>query len=397
MIPSPRCLRPVHRLALALLPTFVATTVSAQALDDSYAVELSRGPVTGPAQIVGMGGAVTSLAAGAGAQIFNPAAVANRYEYNPDTFFDWDFEIDGFFSQVAPFQLDLENNGISANTGGDDFAEISTALALNFGRLGVGFSASAITYAFADNGRAYDSLTLSPNVGYNLLNGQVVVGGGVQFASATLKEQVDLLRLSGVGFTGGVIVRPAGLPVRAGATFSTGLIYGNRTVEVAQPPAGVTLVRGLQVPWQAALGISATVGPRWKNYNRSFGQAGRVHAAVNRPRRYVTLAADVVFTGASDKATGFEAWSTDTLQEAGLERTVALRIGADSEFWQNRMRARVGYYFEPSRFATTDGRHHATAGMDMYLFYLLFPWRFTWAVDVAPRYANAMVSLGIWH
>ncbi len=393
MIPSARLLR----LALTVLPAFVAGQVGAQTLDDSYAVELSRGPVTGPAQIVGMGGAVTSLAAGAGAQIFNPAAVANRYEYNPDTFFDWDFEIDGFFSQVAPFQLDLENNGISSATGGDDFAEISTALALNFGRLGLGFSASAITYAFADNGRAYDSLTLSPTLGYNLFNGQLVVGGGLQFASATLKEQVDLLRLSGLGFNGGVIFRPAGLPVRAGATFSSGLIYGNRTVEVAQAPAGVTLVRGLQVPWQAAFGISATMGPRWKNYNRSFGQVGRIHAAVNRPRRYVTLAADVVFTGASEKATGFESWASDTLQEAGLEPSMSFRVGADSEFWQNRMRARVGYYFEPSRFAATEGRHHGTAGMDVYMFYFLFPWRLTWAVDVAPRYANAMLSVGIWH
>lgn len=370
----------------------------AQALDESHAVELSRGPVTGPAQIVGMGGAVTSMAAGAGAQIFNPAAVANRYEYNPDSFFDWDFEIDGFFTRVIPFRLDLENNGlVSTQSGGDDVAEISTALSLNFGRLGVGFNASAVTYSFADQGRSYTAFMISPTAGYNFFDGQLVVGGGAQLALATLKEQVDLLRLMGIGLTGGAIYRPVGLPVRAGASFSTGLIYGNRSVLVEEVPDGVTLVRGLEVPWQVTLGLSGTLGPRWKNYNRSFGDVGRTRAAVNRPRQYVTLAADVVFTGASDKATGFESWATDTLQPAGESMSIGFRAGADSEFWQNRMRARVGYYFEPSRFQQIGGRHHGTAGMDIYLFDVLLPWRFTWAVDIAPRYANIMLSLGIWH
>ncbi|CAN0537802.1 unnamed protein product, partial [Laminaria digitata] len=49
------------------------------------------------------------------------------------------------------------------------------------------------------------------------------------------------------------------------------------------------------------------------------------------------------------------------------------------------------------RFQARDGRHPGTAGMDIYLFDLWLPWRFTWAVDVAPRYANIMLSVGIWH
>lgn len=387
------------RIGSLFVAASLATSAQAQAqtLDESYAVELTRGPVTGPAQIVGMAGAITSMAAGAGAQQFNPAAVANRYEYNPDTFFDWDFEIDGFFTQVVPFRIDLENNGLSTDDGGgDDIAEISTALALNFGRLGVGFTASAVSYSFLDEGRSYTAYQIAPTAGYNFLNGQLVVGGGVQFALATLEENVDLLRLSGIGFTGGAIYRPEGLPFRVGASFATGLIYGQREVLVEQTPAGVTLVRGLEVPWQVTLGASGTIGPRWKNYNRSFGGVqGR--AAVNRARRYVTLSADLVFTGASDKATGFEAWATDTLQAAGEDLSVSFRLGADSEFWQNRMRGRIGYYYEPSRFQETDGRHHVTAGMDVHLFDLVIPWRATWAIDLAPRYTNILLSLGVWH
>lgn len=394
---SSRALRAASATLFCLSSAALPARATAQNIDETYSVELSRGPVTGPAQIVGMGGAVTSLAAGAGAQIFNPAAIANRYEYNPDSFFDWDFEIDGFFTRIIPFRLDLENNGIVNDQGGDDVAEISTALALNFGRLGVGFNASIVNYSFADQGRSYTAYMISPTAGYNFFDGQLVVGGGAQFALATLEEQVDLLRLMGVGFTGGAIYRPVGLPIRAGASFSTGLIYGNRSVLVDEAPAGVPLVKGLEVPWQVSLGLSGTIGPRWKNYNRSFGQVGRTRAAVNRPRRYVTLSADVVFTGASDKAVGFEAWATDTLQPAGEDMSIGLRVGADSEFWQNRMRARIGYYFEPSRFQASNGRHHGTAGMDIYLFDLWLPWRFTWAVDVAPRYANIMLSVGIWH
>ncbi|MCB9650534.1 MAG: hypothetical protein H6730_28680 [Deltaproteobacteria bacterium] len=384
-------------LVVTLTLLAVAPAAWAQTLDDSYAVELTRGPVTGPAQVVGMAGAVTSLAAGAGAQTFNPAAVANRYEYNPDEFFDWDLEFDGFFTQIVPFRLDLENNGITSDTGGDDVAEISTALALNFGRLGVGFTGAATRYSFADDGRTYTVFQIAPTVGYNFFDGQLVVGAGGQLAMATLKEQVDLLRMLGFGFLGGVIYRPQGLPIRAGASFSTGLIYGNRTQLVDTPPVGVTLVRGLEVPWQVSLGLSGTIGPRWKNYNRSFGDSAKAKAAVNRPRLYVTLSGDVVFMGPTDKSVGFEAWAQDTLQPAGEDLTIGFRLGADSEFWQNRMRGRLGYYYEPSRFQGIDGRHHGTAGMDVYLFDFIFPWRFTWAVDVAPRYANVNVSLGVWH
>lgn len=383
--------------ALSVLGALLATPAAAQTLDDSYAVELTRGPVTGPAQIVGMGGAVTSLAAGAGAQVFNPAAIANRYEYNPDEFFDWDFEVDGFFTQLVPFRLDLENNGIRNDTGGDDVAEISAALSLNFGRLGVGFNASAISYEFADAGRSYTAFMVAPTVGWNFFDGQLVVGGGGQLAMATLEEQVDLLRLTGFGFTGGAIYRPVGLPIRVGGSFSTGLVYGNREVLVDEAPQGVTLVRGLEVPWQATLGISGTIGPRWKNYNRSFGRVGKQKAAINRPRRYVTLSADVVLTGPSDRATGFEAWANDSLQAAGESLSIGVRVGADSEFWQDRMRARIGYYLEPSRFEGIAPRHHGTAGMDIRLFELLVPWRFTWAVDLSRRYANVMLSLGVWH
>lgn len=386
----------MRRVAFVVAALTLPSIASAQQLDDSYAVELTRGPVTGPAQIVGMAGAVTSMAAGAGAQSFNPAAVANRYPYNADSFFDWDFEIDGFFTQIAPFEIDLENNGIRTDGGTDDVAEISTALALNFGRLGVGFMASAANYSFSDQRRSYTAYQVAPTVGYNFFEGQLVVGGGAQLAFATLEENVDLLRLLGVGFTGGAIYRPAGLPIRAGASFSTGLIYGRRDVLVDPPPDDVTLVRGLEVPWQVSLGISGTLGPRWKNYLRSFGGANR-QAAVNRARRYVTLAADLVFTGASDRAVGFEAWRTNTLQVAGEDLSVSVRLGADSEFWENRMRARVGYYYEPSRFQDIEGRHHGTAGMDIYLFHFLWPWRLTWAIDAAPRYANVILSLGVWH
>jgi hypothetical protein len=83
---------------------------------------------------------------------------------------------------------------------------------------------------------------------------------------------------------------------------------------------------------------------------------------------------------------------------------VGVRFGAEGEPIENRLKLRVGSYLEPSRFAAGNARLHATLGSDV----KLFSWdvfgiidpielRVGAAVDVAVRYINYGISVGIWN
>ena len=71
-------------------------------------------------------------------------------------------------------------------------------------------------------------------------------------------------------------------------------------------------------------------------------------------------------------------------------------MGLDSEFWPFRMRGRLGSYFEPSRNHGVGGRLHGTLGADLRLFQLIWQWRLGVACDLAQRYLNSTLSIGLW-
>ena len=71
---------------------------------------------------------------------------------------------------------------------------------------------------------------------------------------------------------------------------------------------------------------------------------------------------------------------------------------------RDRIRARVGGYIEPSRFADGTRRQHFTFGGDIKLFqwsiFGLLPdptWQITVVVDLAPRYQNYGIGISNWH
>ena len=63
----------------------------------------------------------------------------------------------------------------------------------------------------------------------------------------------------------------------------------------------------------------------------------------------------------------------------------------------NRARARVGSYYEPSRYDRYTGRFHGTLGFDVRVFKLRWDFRLTGGADFAPNYYKAGLSFGLWH
>jgi hypothetical protein len=79
-------------------------------------------------------------------------------------------------------------------------------------------------------------------------------------------------------------------------------------------------------------------------------------------------------------------------------------LGAEGEPIANWVQMRAGTYFEPSRFEGVGYRVHATFGTDVRLFSwnlfgLLDEFTLTVgaAADVAERYLNAGLGVGLWH
>ena len=138
--------------------------------------------------------------------------------------------------------------------------------------------------------------------------------------------------------------------------------------------------------------------PRWTIGPTAWNQP---ITTVFRDERALTLAADLVVTGATRNGYGIEAFSMQQLQRSGRAIAVSPRGGAEYEWLPGRLRLRGGSYWEPSRFDGVGGRLHFTIGAELAVweFPLFGPHRLrlTFTADEAARYRNIGASIGFWH
>ena len=122
-------------------------------------------------------------------------------------------------------------------------------------------------------------------------------------------------------------------------------------------------------------------------------------AAKVNDRRYLLVSSDIVFDGqTSARGTGVEGFVMQELDPAGSEPTLSLRLGLESEVWNNRLKLRAGSYLEPSRFEGESIRVHGTAGLEVRLFKLWgWDWRVASTVDISRDYENLLIGVGFWH
>ena len=125
----------------------------------------------------------------------------------------------------------------------------------------------------------------------------------------------------------------------------------------------------------------------------------------NPGRTYLLLSTSLLISGRVRDGVGVESFLDQVVNRSGASVVFSPRFGAEAEVWENRLKTRGGVYVEPTRFATSRPRAHATLGMDLRLtrwsVFGLWPDDFMWqiggSVDVSRRYLTWGLSIGGWY
>ncbi|HEY1955517.1 MAG TPA: hypothetical protein VGH28_07890 [Polyangiaceae bacterium] len=124
----------------------------------------------------------------------------------------------------------------------------------------------------------------------------------------------------------------------------------------------------------------------------------------NWPRPRLLVVADALITAPVSNAVAVSSFLDQTNESYGASWTVSPRLGLEGEPFPDRFRLRFGSYLEPSLFDGGSARQHFTFGGDLKLFTWDFfgilertTWQLSAAADLAPRYSNWGLSLGVWH
>lgn len=121
-------------------------------------------------------------------------------------------------------------------------------------------------------------------------------------------------------------------------------------------------------------------------------------------RRYLLVSTELFAIGPTDNGVGLESFLQQRRQTSGRTISLGARAGVEGEPLSGYVKMRAGTYLEPSRFAGVGYRVHGTLGTEIRLFSwdlfgLLdeFTFRFGASADVAERYLNVGIGLGMWH
>ncbi|HEU4407956.1 MAG TPA: hypothetical protein VFS43_22030 [Polyangiaceae bacterium] len=134
---------------------------------------------------------------------------------------------------------------------------------------------------------------------------------------------------------------------------------------------------------------------------------------LNWPRPRVLVVAELLITGDTEGGIGLRSFLDQRDVPSGRRVTTQPRLGLEGEPVVGLLITRVGTYLEPTRYEVPPGssglvagaRQHFTAGVEVKLFpwdvFGTFPqgstWRITGVADIAPRYENIGLSVGLWH
>lgn len=431
----------------------LCTRAHAQQLDSNrYTIDLFTSPVLGPGRIVGMGGAHIAIASGIDGAAYNPAGYAERLEKEIDFFA---FDITGGIWLGGLFQKnDFDNNGSRRGVSSTDTYQVTLGTRMQFAHFGVGATGLARVYTLRDDQHRAISelnvLTVRTGAGYAFLDGALVLGGGLVFSGFDLSAQPsdkNLVSFRGFGGEVGALFRPKRERYRLGTTFRTpissrpqnGDEVGDDGLRRAET---LVLPQSVYVPWEAGVGFAYQFGERrsnvpWRNTRTlrrelreqilsgsyqpppTYGEEEyetlpyetekAVETAVenyregerrfrrNQPRRYILLAADLIVYGTTARGQSMSAFLLQKSERSGAHISYGVRVGMESEVWQDRMKVRVGSYLEPSRISRKYYRPHGTLGLEARLFdFWRWSARGTATMDVAPRYFNWGIAMGLW-
>jgi hypothetical protein len=404
-VPVPRTTR-APRTILALLLYFLAS-LSRDALGQAdvpqyqpvvnrdFDIDLFEQPAIGSPRLIGMSGAINSVAEGAAGLFTNPASAAVRPETRSDKF-AWNI----YFSTYAPATgQDVNNNGQPVTRVRRSLVG-AAGLLLQYGKWG--FSADAGYTAHEIAPEAGGGLGVRSLIGHvvlarTLLDDALAVGVGLRAGALnvyTLMEGQTLFTRAGGSGEAGAVWKPRERDFRVALGVSLPVYTG--IVRYSCDPLncyGYILPRGAVVPWDI------TVGGAWRFGPTPWNQPATTDY---RDERALSVALELTLVGPVEAGFGMEAYAAKQLQPSGRHLTPTPRLGLESEVIPAWLRLRAGSYYEGGRFSGISGRLHGTAGAEVRLiaFHLLGHERrvsLSLAADAASRYNNFGASLGFWN
>jgi hypothetical protein len=355
----------------------------------AYAIDLYDGVAIGNTDMVGMGGAGAAVVLGTAGVVMNPSAIAVRPTTDNDRW-SLDYHLDAL---TAQYSSDYDNNGQIASGGA---SLITGGFGGRIGNWGAAATSVVQQAPVVGSSLTANALRVRFVVARWIPQIDLAVGGGLQVAGFQIVPPSGpaLFTISGRGLVAGATWLPHGESFRL-ATALDGAIDGGQVDAESCDPADCM---GYILPARARTPARLVAGGAYRWAATAWNQQV---ATPFRDERSLTLAADVVVTGATASGAGVEAFGMHELQPSGRHTVVAVRGGAELECLPGRLRLRGGSYWEPGRFDGVGGRAHATFGLDLrVLAFQLFGerrGRISLTGDVADRYRNLGFSVGFWH
>ena len=357
-----------------------------------WAVDLYEGTALGSNRVIAMGGVSVAIAEGSAGSLANPAAMAVRPTTDND-WFAWDFHLDAASGSLS---TDYDNNGYLDGANGNKAA--TAGLAFGFGPWGV--AVTATTWTTPMNGLSATQLDASITRGelavsrlfatLDLATGLALRVGRFDVESPT----ATLFGMSTTSAVAGATWMPRRQSLRVAGSATIGQTNNEVTVGRCDPLncEGYILPDRIAVPWRLAVGGAYRLGPT--AWNQKI-------PSTFRDERSVVASAELTITGPTADGFGIEAFGRGGLQPSGRNVAISPRLGLEYEAMPGRLRLRAGSYWEPGRFNDSEGRIHATGGLEVALFGFEV-WgprriRLTLTTDVARNYRNGGVSVGFWH
>jgi hypothetical protein len=382
----------VLRIGVVVLACMIARPALAQfppITSRDYAIDLYDGVAIGNAAMIGMGGAGAADVLGTAGVLLNPSAIAVRPTTDHDRWsLDYHFDF-----LTGRYSSDYDNNGQVASGGAQLF---TGGLGGRYHDWGAAVTLTSQTAPVVGSSLSADALRARFTLAAWLPQYDLAVGGGFQVASFELKQgdNTSLFTISGTGLIAGATWLPHDESFRLAAAIDGAIDGGQVQAQGCDPENcnGYKLPDHVRAPWRVVAGAAVRLGPTAWN---------QPVITPFRDEEAITLATDVVITGATSNGNGIEAFGMQELQPSGRHTVIGVRGGAEYEWLPGRLRLRGGSYWEPGRFDGVGGRLHATFGTDLRVlqFHL---WgvrrgRISITGDVADRYRNIAFDIGFWH
>ncbi|HET9622789.1 MAG TPA: hypothetical protein VFP84_15555 [Kofleriaceae bacterium] len=354
-----------------------------------FAIDLYDGVAIGDSTQVGMGGAGGAVINGTAGVLLNPSAIAVRSTTDHGT---WGLD-DHLDVLTGQYSSDYDNNGRVAS-GGASLLTAGIGGHHNTWALAVTVTVQDAPVGADDSGLDAETLRTRFVLAKAFPALDLAIGAGVQRATFELQAGSTLFSISGQGLIAGATWLPHLQSFRVAASLDSAVDGGQVQTDACDPAScrGRILPDRVRSPWRAV--ASGAYRLAHTDWNQDMPGPFRDEYAL-------TLAADVVVTGATGNGFGLEAFGMQELQRSGRHTAVSVRGGADVEAVPGRLRLRAGAYWEPARFDGVPGRLHGTFGVDLRVLelWLFGPRRIRLSAlgDVASQYRNVGLSIGFWH